>query len=137
MNIRPWLAHVSWEMVVWQNEQLCISKHAHHGPTSDGHENCKAIWESSRMQPMSLDAMVDLCRKCHRLAPFTNYNGNTFSAIARSMIEMLELPKESASLARSLAGHIVAEWPARKKCMPSASSVRAWSEVHPSGSPPV
>ena len=42
-------------------------------------------------EAMSLDEMVDLCRKCHRLGPFTNYNGNTFAA-----------------LARSLAGHIVA-----------------------------
>jgi hypothetical protein len=57
---------------------------------------------------MNLDEMVDLCRRCHRLAPFTNYNGNTFSAIARVMIETLEIPRESMALARSLAGHIVA-----------------------------
>ena len=60
------------------------------------------------MQVMTLDEMVELCRRCHRLAPFTNYNGNTFSAIARGLIDTLELPKDSASLARSLAGHIVA-----------------------------
>ena len=108
MNLRAWLADVPWEMVVWQNEQLCKAKHAHHGPTSEGHENCKAIWEISRMLPMSLDEMVELCRRCHRLAPFTNYNGNTFAAIARSMIEVLELPSNTAFLARSLAGHIVA-----------------------------
>ena len=52
--------------------------------------------------------MVDLCRRCHRLAPFTNYNGNTFSAIARALLETLEIPREKAALARSLAGHIVA-----------------------------
>jgi uncharacterized surface protein with fasciclin (FAS1) repeats len=57
---------------------------------------------------MTLNEMVDLCRRCHRLAPFTNYNGNTFSAIARALIETLEIPKDSATLARSLAGHIVA-----------------------------
>jgi hypothetical protein len=108
MNLRAWLADVPWEMVVWQNEQLCKAKHAHHGPTSEGHEKCKAIWEISRMLPMSLDEMVELCRRCHRLAPFTNYNGNTFAAIARSMIEVLELPSNTAFLARSLAGHIVA-----------------------------
>ncbi len=95
-------------MVVWQNEQLCQSKHAHHGPTSDGYEACQTLWENVRKEPMTLDGMVDLCRKCHQLAPFTNYNGNTFSAIARALLEVLELPKDSASLARSLAGHIVA-----------------------------
>jgi len=57
---------------------------------------------------MSLDEMVEICRKCHRMAPFTNYNGNTFSAIARAMIEMLMISDQSKTLARSLAGHIVA-----------------------------
>lgn len=108
MNQRAWLAQVSWEMVIWQNEQLCKSKNAHHGPTSDGHAVCKSLWEESRMLQMTLDDMVDLCRRCHRLAPFTNYNGNTFSAIARAMIESLDLPMETSALARSLAGHIVA-----------------------------
>lgn len=108
MNRREWLAQVPWEMVVWQNEQLCKSKNAHHGPTSDGHADCKALGEESRMKAMSLEEMVDLCRRCHLLAPFTNYNGNTFAAIARAMLESLDLPKESAYLARSLAGHIVA-----------------------------
>ncbi len=60
------------------------------------------------MESMSLDEMVDFCRRCHRLAPFTNYNGNTFSAIARALIESLEISRDTAALARSLAGHIVA-----------------------------
>ena len=77
-------------------------------PQSDGHEKYKVLWESSQRQAMSLYAMVDLCRKCHRLAPFTNYNGNTFAAIARSMIEVLELSNDTGSIARSLIGHIVA-----------------------------
>ena len=57
---------------------------------------------------MSLDAMVDLCCRCHRLAPFINYNGSTLSAIARSVIGIMELPKNTDSIARSLVGHIVA-----------------------------
>ena len=108
MNSRAWLAQVPWEMVVWQNEQLCKSKNAHHGPTSDGHADCKTLWERSRMESMSLDEMVELCRRCHRLAPFTNYNGNTFSAIARALIDGLKIPVATATIARSLAGHIVA-----------------------------
>ncbi|MEY4570683.1 MAG: hypothetical protein RLZZ398_2122 [Verrucomicrobiota bacterium] len=57
---------------------------------------------------MSLDAMVDLYCRCHRLAPFINYNGCTLSAIARSVIGVMELPKNTDSLARSFVGHIVA-----------------------------
>ena len=108
MNSRAWLAQVPWDMVVWQNEQLCKAKKAHHGPTSDGHAVCKALWEETHVKAMDLDEMVDFCRRCHRLAPFTNYNGNTFSAIVRALIDSLELPKETSALARSLAGHIVA-----------------------------
>jgi hypothetical protein len=81
---------------------------AHHGPTSDGYETCKQFWESSHQSMMTLDEMIETCRKCHRLAPFTNYNGNTFAAIARSLIDTLQLPVETATIIRSLAGHIVA-----------------------------
>lgn len=108
MNTRAWLSEIPWDMVVWQNQQLCKPKNAHHGPTSDGHEPCRALWEQSQPLQMTLAEMVDLCRKCHRLAPFTNYNGNTFSAIARALIETLALPPATLAVARSLAGHIVA-----------------------------
>ncbi len=108
MISKAWLADIPWDMVIWQNEQLCKPKNAHHGPTSDGHETCRDLWEQSRLREMTLVEMVDLCRRCHRMAPFTNYNGNTFSAIARALIETLALPAGLAAAARSLAGHIVA-----------------------------
>ncbi len=71
---------------------------------------------------MSLEEMVTLCRKCHRLPPFTNYNGNTFSAIARTLIERLDTSPEVAAIARSLAGHIVAG-------VASDEEVRAFREL--------
>lgn len=42
------------------------------------------------------------------MAPFTNFNGNTFSAIARIIIRKLNLSPEEDFIIRSLAGHIVA-----------------------------
>jgi hypothetical protein len=108
MNTRAWLSEIPWDMAVWQNQQLCKPKNTHHGPTSDRHEPCRALWEQSQPLQMTLAEMVDLCRKCHRLAPFTNYNGNTFSAIARALIETLPLPPATLAVARSLAHHIVA-----------------------------
>ncbi|MEO5715419.1 MAG: hypothetical protein ABIT37_18215 [Luteolibacter sp.] len=115
MNSRKWLEEISWDLVVWQNLQLCNDKHAHHGPTSDGHAACRELWETARPQAMTLDEMVQVCRKCHRLAPFTNYNGNTFAAIARALIEGLGLPREhplshGALLATSSPG-----WRARRR----------------------
>ncbi len=105
---RVWLAEIPWALVVWQNEQLCAAKNAHHGPTSDGYEATRELWESHRFEETDLLALADLCRRCHRLAPFTNYNGNTFAAIIRALIDQLNLEPRQAALGRSLAGHIVA-----------------------------
>jgi hypothetical protein len=60
------------------------------------------------MKTITPDEMLDFCRCCHRHAPFTHYNGNTFAAIARAIIDDLGLTRENAAVARSLTGHIVA-----------------------------
>ncbi|RPJ34020.1 MAG: hypothetical protein EHM17_08155 [Verrucomicrobiaceae bacterium] len=57
---------------------------------------------------MNLLDAIEACRKCHRLAPFTNFNGNTFAAIARILVKRLNLDFTQEHIARSLAGHIVA-----------------------------
>lgn len=57
---------------------------------------------------MPLDEAVELCRRCHRLAPFCFYNGNTFASIIVLVIKRLKLLPEKQHLIRSLAGHIVA-----------------------------
>jgi len=57
---------------------------------------------------MSLAQAVELCRRCHRIAPFCFYNGNTFASIILLVVKQLDLPSEQAYLIRSLAGHIVA-----------------------------
>jgi hypothetical protein len=57
---------------------------------------------------MNLLEAIEVCRKCHQLAPFTNFNGGGFAAIARILIRRLNLDPEKEYLARSLAGHIVA-----------------------------
>jgi hypothetical protein len=67
-----------------------------------------ALWESRYHESMSLDEAVDLCRRCHRMAPFCLYNGNTFSSIIALVIRKLDLPPGQAQIIRSLAGHIVA-----------------------------
>lgn len=106
--VKAWLADVPWDLVIFQNASLCQAKNALHKPTSDGYEATKTLWESRHKEPMSLMEVVDLCRKCHRMAPFCFYNGNTFAAIARSMVAPLGLPAAEAAILRSLTGHIVA-----------------------------
>lgn len=105
---RTWLADYSWEFVTAQNAALCAAKRALHKPTSDGHETTMQLWEIRHREPMHLDEAVELCRRCHRLAPFCFYNGNTFAAIIRDVVHTLQLPPAQAYVVRSLAGHIVA-----------------------------
>jgi hypothetical protein len=103
-----WLAPFTWEMVTAQNAVLCQAKNALHKPTSDGHESTRELWESHHKTVMTLEQAVDLCRRCHKMAPFCFYNGNTFASIVALVIRKIDLPAVEAHLMRSLAGHIVA-----------------------------
>ena len=107
-RVSTWLAPFTWEMVTAQNAVLCRAKNAHHGPTSDGHEATRELWEKTRREPMGLDEAVELCRRCHRLAPFCFYNVNTFASIMAVVIKHLDLPPERMAVLRTLAGYIVA-----------------------------
>ena len=106
--VRPWLVAYPWEFVTAQNALLCHAKNALHKPTADGHDRTRELWQANHSRSMSLVEAVDLCRRCHRLAPFCFYNGNTFAGIIRDVIRGLELPPPQAHVIRSLAGHIVA-----------------------------
>lgn len=106
--IQAWLSPYSWDFVTAQNAILCQAKNALHKPTSDGHAQTKILWDNLHQEQMHLEKAVDLCRQCHRLAPFCFYNGNTFAAIIRDVIGGIDLTSEKAYIARSLAGHIVA-----------------------------
>jgi hypothetical protein len=105
---RAWLQPFTWAVIVETNRQLCQPKGALHKPTSDGFERTRQLWESLHRTEMTLAEAADLCRRCHRLAPFCNFNGNTFVAVIRKVIAPLPLSPEQMAVLRSLAGHIVA-----------------------------
>jgi hypothetical protein len=99
---------MDWEFVTATNAALCKPKRALHKPTTEGHDRTRQLWEKNHRRDMSLDEAADLCRECHRLAPFCNFNGNTFAAIARSLVDRLKLRADEAHVLRSLLGHVVA-----------------------------
>jgi hypothetical protein len=106
---KAWLADYPWESVVSLNEQLCGAKGALHKPTSDGYDDARLLWEKSYAREMGLDEAVELCRRCHKIAPFCFFNGNTFAAIARAcVLSVSGLPATDQYLLRNTAGHIVA-----------------------------
>ncbi|MBX3740979.1 MAG: hypothetical protein KF712_08310 [Akkermansiaceae bacterium] len=85
-----------------------MAKHALHKPTSDGYEATRKLWEDQHRKSMDLPEAVEICRRCHRMAPFCFYNGNTFTAIIRDVITGIEIEETQGIVVRSLAGHIVA-----------------------------
>ena len=105
---RGWLTPYSWEFITAQNAALCQAKNALHKPTSDGHAATQELWESMHQTDITLEEAVELCRRCHRMAPFCFYNGNTFAAIIRDVVMQLNVKEAQKIVLRSLAGHIVA-----------------------------
>ena len=105
---RAWLKAAGWTVVTELNRQLCVQGKAQHGLTSEGHEPAKRLWFERHAQSLDLAELAKLCHDCHRLAPFLNYNGNTFVAIARQAVATLSLPATEAAVLRSLIGHVVA-----------------------------
>ena len=105
---RAWLEPFTWPIIVETNRRLCLPKGAMHQASSDGYEPARHLWESLRCAQITLGEATDLCRRCHKLAPFCNFNGNTFVAVIRQVISKLPLPAEQVAALRSLAGHTVA-----------------------------
>ena len=108
--VKTWLAPFDWEIVTEINRGLCQQKGALHKPTSDGYVPAKSLWTKNQFKDLSLVEALEVCLKCHRLAPFCFYNGNTFAGIARDFIVEISsgLSADRRHVLRSLAGHIVA-----------------------------
>ena len=109
MNKR-WLKDWPWETVVTINAGLCNQKNALHKPTTDGYEAARRLWEESRSVELSVQAALEICRRCHKLSPFCFYNGNTFAAIGRTMVQDLarKMTPVKAHAFRSVVGHYIA-----------------------------
>jgi len=107
---RRWLQDWPWKTVVTINAGLCKEKNALHKPTSDGYEPAEKLWESAVSRELTLRETFDICRQCHKLAPFCFYNGNTFAAIGRTLIQDLlrKMPPDKAHGVRSVVGHYIA-----------------------------
>ncbi len=107
--IRPWLKDFKWDIVVELNRQRCEQSNALHKPTSDGYQTAKKTWEGSCQKIQDFREAVELCRECHRLAPFCNFNGNTFAEIAKVTGRdiYLRLNRALAKQFQSAVGHYV------------------------------
>jgi hypothetical protein len=105
-----WLEEWPWETVVTINAGLCKERNALHKPASEGYELAKGVWEESRSMQLSLRETLKICRRCHQLSPFCFYNGNTFAAIGRTIVQsaLHKMSPVKAHAFRNVAGHYIA-----------------------------
>ena len=106
---KAWLAKFSWQFVTNLNAQLCESGEAFHGPTSDGHDEGETLWDTTHAQELSIHEAIELCRRCHKIAPFCFFNGNTFAAIIKLALQSAPISDfREKYIFVSVAAHIVA-----------------------------
>ncbi len=104
-----WLGAVSWDVVLALNQALCQAKQLAPQNNPAGYEPARQLWEKSIPRRMTLTEVLDVCHQCHELAPFVFNNGNTFAAIARTLLEELlkTMPPVEAQIIRTTVCHYV------------------------------
>jgi hypothetical protein len=102
------LSNYTWEFVESINIGLCEHAKAAVGRTSEGYTATKDLWDRRKLQCSLLEAL-ELAHQCHRLAPFLNYNGNSFVTVIKSAIDsQVKTSPIKLSTLRSMAGHFIA-----------------------------
>lgn len=116
---QQWLSAVSWESVIAINKALCQSQKVDHLVNPASYGTTKGLWERAAAQQMNLKDVLDVCRQCHEQAPFTFNNGNTFSAIGRTLVEewLKALPPVEAQVVRTTISHYIAGLVGRKELL--------------------
>ena len=116
---QQWLSAVSWESVIAINKALCQAQKVDHLVNPASYGATKGLWERAAAQQMNLKDVLDVCRQCHEQAPFTFNNGNTFSAIGRTLVEewLKALPPVEAQVVRTTICHYIAGLVGRKELL--------------------
>jgi hypothetical protein len=70
-------------------------------------QTASKLWENARAKSMTLKDALQVCHEAHGLTPFAFNNGNTFAAIAQTVVEEVSklLPPVEAQMLRTTVGH--------------------------------
>lgn len=106
---KPWLNSLSWEKVQALNESLCKQYNTGY-QANQSFESARKFWAQSAARQMSLQEVLQVCRRCYDMAPFMFNNGNTFSAIGRNLMEewLKSFPPLEGEIIRNTVGHYIA-----------------------------
>jgi len=107
---KQWLASVPWQTVLSINLALCQAQKTEHKPSAKGYVAAQQAWAAAMPKQMTLPDVLEVCKKCYNLAPFVFNNGNTFAAIAKTLIEdsLKTVPPVEAQIIRATVAHYVA-----------------------------
>jgi hypothetical protein len=107
---KPWLKSFSWEEVQNINQTLCQQQKTTFQTNDKTYAAAREIWERAATQHLSLHDVLDLCRRCFEMGPFTFNNGNTFSTVGKSLVDdwTKTLPGVEGQIIRNTVGHYIA-----------------------------
>ena len=83
---KQWLSSLSWQQVQGINESLCKQQNTTWQPNRS-FDSARQFWEKAAAQRMSLEQVLDICRRCYEMGPFTFNNGNTFATIGKNLVD--------------------------------------------------
>lgn len=108
---RNWLSAVPWESVVSLNKALCLAQKLEPLHNATGFSAAQRQWEASVSKKLSLRAVIEVCHETFAHAPFTFNNGNTFAAIARTLLEepLKQISPVEAQIVRTTVCHYIVD----------------------------
>jgi hypothetical protein len=86
-QIQKWLETTPWEYVVEQNQKLCETARVPHELVPERHDQVRKLWETAAAQDTELHEALEVLQQCIEQGPFRYNNPNTFSAVARRLVE--------------------------------------------------
>ena len=104
-----WLDSFPWEQVRTINQSLCHNQNTAF-EINGSYNAARDLWQQAATKPSSLHDVLDLCRRCFEMAPFTFNNGNTFATIGKTLVDdwIKTLPAVEGQILRNTVGHYVA-----------------------------
>ena len=116
---KKWLQAVPWDNVFTVNKELCQAQKLEPTTKARSLEDARRLWETAMPRSLSLKEVLDVCRECHELSPFTFNNGNTFAAIGRTIIGEWtgSLPPVEAQIVQTTVSHYIAGLVGRRELL--------------------
>jgi len=130
---KHWLQAVPWENVLALNQSLCQAQKLEHTTQPKGFEAARRLWEGGAARSLSLKEVLDICRECHGLSPFTFHNGNTFAGAGRLLIEewTKSLPPVESQIVQTTVSHYIAGLIGRRELLQVLKHFEGSGKVQP------